>query len=255
MITIRLLGGAKKALGKPSINIDKSSASVSEILSLLHGISIEPRLMDPNNLIVAINGVDSASIQGKDTIAKSGDTVTIVTVVHGGGTDFIIDDVYVTIIGVSHIELDPAKIIDSLRTANKSISIQAVNADIVYGVNHLLDVIRIALEAEKRQIMLANKIETEILMRLACTDQISEAMKRAGLKKDIPGCFIALSKDVDQLHRFAHNIQTNFDIDDSVLKSDKEKRVRLSNMLDLNINFDKDEFTNHLTERAAILVK
>jgi molybdopterin converting factor small subunit len=34
--------------------------------------------------MIAINGADSAMFYGVDTIVKTGDTVTIVTIVHGG---------------------------------------------------------------------------------------------------------------------------------------------------------------------------
>ncbi len=84
MITIRLLGGAKKAIGRPTVELDKAAASVSDILKFLQGISSQPRLLEPNNLIVAVNGTDSAAINGLATEVKDGDTVTILTVVHGG---------------------------------------------------------------------------------------------------------------------------------------------------------------------------
>lgn len=84
MIAIRLLGGAKKAVGLPVVELDRNSATVSEILNFLQSISSEPRLLQPGNLIVAVNGVDSAAIAGASTTAKDGDKVTVVTVVHGG---------------------------------------------------------------------------------------------------------------------------------------------------------------------------
>lgn len=84
MITIRLLGGAKKAVGKPSVELDRQQSAVSDILSYLQGISAEPRLLVPDNLIIAVNGVDSAALGGQSTMVKSGDSVTVVTVVHGG---------------------------------------------------------------------------------------------------------------------------------------------------------------------------
>lgn len=251
MITIRLLGGAKKAVGKPAVNIEKPSASVSEILKFLQNISADSRLLQPNNLIVAVNGVDSAALQGENTVAKSGDTVIIVTVVHGG-TDMD----HVSIIGVRNISEDPGKLVDKLRAQNKDISIQAVNAGAVYGADHVVKVIRITLEAEKRNIMLANKRETEFLLRLACTDQISEAIKRAGLKKDAPGCFIALSQDNAALEQFASFVKDNFETDDSVVMPTKEKRMKLSSMLGISAGrFDEKEFLQYLVERAAILVK
>lgn len=84
MITIRLLGGAKKAVGKPVLELDRQQSSVSEILKFLQGIATEPRLLEPGNLIMAVNGTDSAALAGPATVVKGGDTVTVVTVVHGG---------------------------------------------------------------------------------------------------------------------------------------------------------------------------
>lgn len=84
MIAIRLLGGAKKAVGRPMVELDRNSATISEILNFLQDISSEPRLLQPGNLIVAVNGVDSAAVAGANTVVKDGDDVTVVTVVHGG---------------------------------------------------------------------------------------------------------------------------------------------------------------------------
>ncbi len=255
MITVRLLGGARKAVGKQAVDIDKPSVSVSEILKFLQGISAEPKLLQPNNLIVAINGVDSAALQGENTVAKSGDAVTIVTVVHGGA-DYFFDGNHVLVIGVNDIVHDPGKLVDRMRAENKDVSIQAINADSVYGLDHVLGIIRIALEAERRKVMLANKFETELLMRLACTDQISEAIKRAGLKQGAPGCLIALSQDNSALQQFASYVKENFVIDDTVLNTSKKKRKQLSGMLGLaSSRFKDDEFLHYLLERAAILVK
>lgn len=87
MITIRLLGGAKKAVGKAFVELDRPKATVSEVLQFLTSIAAEPRLLQrPGNLIVAVNGVDSAALSGEETVAKAGDTVTVVTVVHGGSS-------------------------------------------------------------------------------------------------------------------------------------------------------------------------
>jgi sulfur-carrier protein len=85
MINVNLLGGVKKAVGKPSISLDEPSLSISEILMLLRRDAKQPRLLGPNNILVAVNGVETSSLDGNDTVVESGDTVTIVTVVHGGG--------------------------------------------------------------------------------------------------------------------------------------------------------------------------
>jgi tRNA threonylcarbamoyladenosine modification (KEOPS) complex Cgi121 subunit/molybdopterin converting factor small subunit len=254
MIAIRLLGGAKKAVGKPAVDLDRPSASVAEILQFLTGVSTDPRLLQPNNLIVAINGVDSAALQGSQTLARSGDTVTIVTVVHGGA-DYTIDGNHVSIISVCRVAAVVGKLVDRLRAEHQGISIQAVNADAVYGIDHLLGILRMTLEAEKRKVMLANKRETELLLRLACTGQISDAIKRAGLKNNSAGCFIAISQDGEELRRFSDRIEHDFEIDYSVLDPSGQKRTALAGILELKAKFDDGEFLQYLLERAAILVK
>ncbi len=253
MITIRLLGGAKKAVGKPVVSLDRPAASVSEILQFLAGISTDARLLQPNNLIVAVNGIDSASIQGEQTVAKSGDTVTVVTVVHGGAD--LQDGYNVSVIGISNIAEDPGKLVDRLRTGNERVSIQAVNADSVYGVEHVIGSLRITLEAEKRKIMIANRREAELLLRLACTDQISEALNRAGLKKGSAGCIIAFSQDKEALHKFSDKTKGEFEVDASMLEPTKQKKARLARLLGLKAKFGDTEFLQYLLERAAILVK
>jgi tRNA threonylcarbamoyladenosine modification (KEOPS) complex Cgi121 subunit/molybdopterin converting factor small subunit len=254
MITIRLLGGAKKAVGKPTVDFDKRSASVAEILQYLAGISTDADLLQPNNLIVAVNGVDSAALQGQGTMAKSGDTITVVTVVHGGA-NHALDGNHVSVIGISEVSEDGGKLVDKLRIRHGSVSIQAVDAGAVYGAGHVLGVLRMTLEAEKRKIMLANKRETELLLRLACTDRISEAMKRAGLKKDAPGCLVAFSEDSKVLCRFSDQVSSEFKVDDSVFEPGREKKVRLACVLGMNAKFGDGEFLQYLLERAAILVK
>ncbi|HEU4604635.1 MAG TPA: KEOPS complex subunit Cgi121 [Nitrososphaera sp.] len=254
MIAIRLLGGAKKAVGKPAVDFDRQSASVAEILQFLTGISTDSRLLQPNNLIIAVNGIDSAALQGQQTVAKSGDTVTIVTVVHGGA-DYTLDGSHASIIGIAKIAEDPGKLVDRLRAGNRDVSIQAASADAVYGMDHALGVLRMALEAEKRKIMLANRRETELLLRLACTGQISEAIKRAGLKQGAAGCFISFSKDSGALRRFSDQVKAEFKEDDSVLAPSREKRARLAELLGMGTKFGDGEFLLYLLERAAILVK
>jgi tRNA threonylcarbamoyladenosine modification (KEOPS) complex Cgi121 subunit/molybdopterin converting factor small subunit len=254
MITIRLLGGAKKAVGKSVVDFDTPSASVTEILQFLTGISADSRLLHPRNLIVAVNGIDSGALQGRQTLAKSGDTVTIVTVVHGGAIHML-DRNYVSITGVTKITEDTGKLVDRLRAKHKDVSIQLVNTSAFLGIDHLLGVLRVTLEAEKRKIMLANRPETELLVRLACTGHISEAMKRAGLKKDEPGCFVAFSANSKALDQFVEQVEREFGTDDSVLDSSIKKKLLLANMLRIDANLDDDEFMQHLLERAAILVK
>mgnify|MGYP003575595345 FL=1 len=84
MITLKLLGGVKFAIGKNSLVIDKSHSTVKEIIEELKNEAIEPKLLNEKNLMVSVNGIDSSVTGGKETVIKTGDVITIVTIIHGG---------------------------------------------------------------------------------------------------------------------------------------------------------------------------
>ena len=84
MITLKLLGGVKYAIGKNSIIIDKSLSTLQDIIDELQKRSNDKRIMNEKNLLISVNGVESSVIGGKDAIIKTGDIITVVTVVHGG---------------------------------------------------------------------------------------------------------------------------------------------------------------------------
>lgn len=84
MIKVNLLGGAKKIVGKSCIEIHTDSTNIKKILSNLTDLSEDSKKILNNNVIIAINGVDSSVLNGQETEVKSGDIVTIVTIVHGG---------------------------------------------------------------------------------------------------------------------------------------------------------------------------
>jgi len=84
LITLKLLGGVKFVTGKTSIVIDKPQSTIKEIIEELKNDSRNSKILNEQNLIITVNGVDSSVSGGKDTIIKSGDVITIVTIIHGG---------------------------------------------------------------------------------------------------------------------------------------------------------------------------
>lgn len=84
MIRLKLLGGMINAIGKNSIVINKSQSTLKEIFEELKNKAKDSKIIDEKNLMISVNGVDSSVIGGKDAIIKTGDIVTIVTIVHGG---------------------------------------------------------------------------------------------------------------------------------------------------------------------------
>jgi molybdopterin converting factor small subunit len=84
LITLKLLGGVKFAMGKTSLVIDKSQSTVKEIIEELKNQSRNTKILNEQNLIITVNGVDSSVTGGKETVIRSGDILTIVTIIHGG---------------------------------------------------------------------------------------------------------------------------------------------------------------------------
>ena len=84
MIILKLLGGVKFAIGKNSLVIDKPHSTVKEIIEELKNESRNTPILKEENLLISVNGVDSSVTGGKETVIKSGDIITIVTIIHGG---------------------------------------------------------------------------------------------------------------------------------------------------------------------------
>jgi sulfur-carrier protein len=84
LITLKLLGGVKFAIGKNSVVIHKSQSTLKEIIEELKNDAIEPKILNEKNLMVSVNGIDSSVTGGKETVIKTGDVITIVTIIHGG---------------------------------------------------------------------------------------------------------------------------------------------------------------------------
>lgn len=83
MITLKLLGSIKKYCGKESIIVHEKEIMISSIFSILYQNMSNSKLIDTENLLILINGVD-LSISGNGKKIKSGDIVTIANLVHGG---------------------------------------------------------------------------------------------------------------------------------------------------------------------------
>lgn len=188
MITIKLLGGAKRPFLSDKLSIEKNSISVSDLLIFLQNL-VEKNMpaFDKQNILVAINGVDSSALQGNETSVKDGDTVSIIPIVHGGSktiVNFKLSNYNVALVRLEKPMSDPIKLLESLRAKFPNIIIQGIRSKYILSVKHAKRIIEISLAASKSGTLLSNKIETDILMRFALSRQISEAISKVGLQKD-----------------------------------------------------------------------
>ena len=186
MITIKLIGGAKKSFNSDQLQIDKFDISVNELLQLLLKTKPENTSeFDVENILIAINGSDSSAMNGKNTIVHDGDIVSIIPVIHGGSPKklfFDIDKKQIQILEIHGQKTIDVKFIDDLRIKYPKIKFQAVSSKFILNLSHLKKILSISINADKNNILLSNKIETDILMRFAITLQISNAISSAGMK-------------------------------------------------------------------------
>ena len=186
MITIKFVGGAKKSFLTEQLQIDKSNISIKELIDLLLELKpIDTPDLDIENILIAINGIDSSAMDGKSTEIKNNDLVSIIPVIHGGSSKkltFQILKKQIQIIEIIGQKTINVKFLDNLRKKYPKIQLQAVSSNFVLNNYHLKKIISLSLESEKNNILLSNKLETDILMRFASTNQISDAIIHVGIK-------------------------------------------------------------------------
>ena len=197
MIIVKLLGGARKSFSSEKIEIQKDSMTIYDLLDHLQkNIPKDLPPLDTENILVAVNGVDSSALKGKETILGTGDIVSIIPLVHGGGTNrinFTILNRYVELIHIKKVN-DPILFFESLRQRYPDLIIQGIRTKFILNKNHAKKIISISIHAEKSHILLSNKIEIDILMRFACTRQISDAIAKVGVKQNFDSVIIIIGK-------------------------------------------------------------
>jgi molybdopterin converting factor small subunit/tRNA threonylcarbamoyladenosine modification (KEOPS) complex Cgi121 subunit len=196
MIHVKLIGGAKKSFNSSQFEITESEISIQELLDLL--LKLKPHNtsdLDVENILIAINGSDSSAMNGKSTIIHNNDIVSIIPVIHGGSSKkliFEIEKKQIQIIEIHGQKTIDIQFIDDLRKKYPKIKFQAVSSRFILNASHLKKILSLSINAEKNNILLSNKIETDILMRFAITLQISNAISSVGIKPTTNFILIAI---------------------------------------------------------------
>jgi len=167
-----------------------------------------------------------------------------------------IDTYYVAIIEIMHLGSENLhELITKFRAFSPDVLVQGMDASYVFGVNHLLRVLQLTVESWNRGIKLSKIMETDILMRLCRTSQISKAIKVGGLKNDSAACFILMSENLDSVLKIKQYIEGYYnEIHVSVLRIGKNKMARLRREFGItHKKMDRIFFENYLVEKAALV--
>ena len=170
---------------------------------------------------------------------------------------------YVCIIGVKKVEApDVTDFMCSIRALSETeVITQAINARAAFGIDHLLGVLKITLECQKRNITISMKPEIDLLLRLSLTNQITLAMYRTGIKRDNPAVIIAYSTDKKKVINVRNKIVKMVPhTDNTVLKIIKESRDHILELINTNkqthiLAGDYRFLTDYLIEQSALVMK
>ena len=257
MITVKLLGGAKKSFASDKLEIQSDSMSVSNLLDHLQAsIPVTSPPLDSNNILVAVNGIDSSALQGKETLLKNGDIVSIIPLVHGGRSkrvQFSLMNTSIELVRLKKTVKDPVRFLDSLRVKYPNLVIQGIRAQYVLNLGHAKKILVISLSAKKAHVLLSNKIETDILMRFACTRQISDAISKVGVKPNSNSILIMLGKkpSLEKLFNELDDI-----LEASVFSKDNSKLIKKEfgiTKKELDCVLSKTPLEDLMAERSATL--
>ena len=257
MITVKLVGGSKKSFLTENLQIDKSDISIQELLDLLLKLKpIDSPKLDVKNILITINGVDSSAMDGKSTMVRNNDFVSIIPVIHGGTSKkftFKISSKQIQVIEIKGQSTIDVKFIDDLRKKYPKIQFQAVSSSFIMNAYHLKKILSLSFVSEKNNILLSNKLETDILMRFALTKQISDAILTAGIKPKTNFILIAIGnkKTLHSLYLDLSPLSVNLFIKSNNVFLKKYFKITKKQ---LDIIHSKNPLEDLLVERAAILL-
>ncbi|MFQ5782140.1 MAG: KEOPS complex subunit Cgi121 [Nitrosopumilus sp.] len=257
MITVKLIGGAKKSFSTEQLQIDKSNISIKELLEFLIELKpIDTPDLDTENILIAVNGTDSSTLDGKSTQVKNNDLVSIIPVIHGGTVKkltFQILKKQIQIIEIKGQKTIDVKFLDNLRKKYPKIRLQAISSNFIMNNYHLKKILSLSLESEKNNVLLSNKLETDILMRFALTAQISNAIKTTGIKPKTNFLLIAIGnkKMLNSLYKELLPLSVNLFSKSNTLFLKKHFKITKKQ---LDSVYSKNPVEDILVEKAAILL-
>ena len=257
MISVKLVGGAKKSFLTEQLQIEKSDISIEELLGLL--IELKPNNtpdLDINNILIAINGIDSSAMNGKSTKIQNNDLVSIIPVIHGGSPKKLIFKILNKQIQITEIKgqkTTDVNFLNDLRKRYPKIHLQAVSSNFILNSYHLKKILSLSLECQKNNILLSNKLEIDILMRFAITRQISDAIMNAGIKPKTNFILIAVGNKLtlNSLYKELLPLSTTLfskNNDQFIKKYFKITKKQLESI------YSKTPLEDILVEKAAILL-
>ncbi len=257
MVTIKLVGGARKSFSSDQLELDIDDVTIEKLLEIL--LETKPKntpTLDTNNILVAVNGADSSAMEGKMTRIKNSDLISIIPIIHGGSNKKIVINTGKKLIHIVEIKGNKkidVSFLDDLRKEFPKIKLQAISSNFILNSYHLKNILTMSINSEKENVLLSNKIETDILMRFAATKQIADAITSVGIKPKNNFILIAVGNKtiLDKLYQKLTPLITEiFSKDNSSFLKNHFKITKKQ----LDSISSKNPLEDLLIEKGAILI-
>ncbi len=121
------------------------------------------------------------------------------------------NEVYVMLLYFNAFIDEPARFIMDIRSIEPRVNIQIVNTDNILGREHIIEIIKQTIEAKRRGVLLADKVEVDIILRLACVDQIEKAIEILGLKHGMNNATVIALGSYDILIQLGNRLNAIID--------------------------------------------
>jgi tRNA threonylcarbamoyladenosine modification (KEOPS) complex Cgi121 subunit/molybdopterin converting factor small subunit len=257
MITIKLVGGAKKSFLTDHLELDVDGITIEQLLEKL--LDLKPKetpTLDINNILIAVNGADSSAMEGRLTRINKNDSISIIPIIHGGSNKkiiFTVEKKLVLILEIKGNEKIDVSFLESIRKEFPKIKLQGISSNFVLNSNHLAKILTQSIVAEKENILLSNKVETDILLRFAATRQISDAIAFAGIKPKKNFILIAIGNKIflNSLYQKLDPLTTDIFSKDNSLFLKKHFQITKKH---LDSVYSKHPLEDILIERGAVLI-
>ena len=177
------------------------------------------------------------------------------------------DEINVLVKGFFLLDNDIKKLYDNLKSIHNDINIVIVNANIVFGIEHIFGILKIINEEIKRKEKKGIKnFDVEFLLRICYTNQISFAFQLLSDNKTNDVICILFSKSLSNIKKIYIDLKNygEEDISNSLIQISEAKKLNilklffnkdLKDLGNLDIIKDNLKFQNFLIERSAIVLK
>jgi len=257
MVTIKFVGGAKKSFLNDQLEVDAENITIEKLIEII--LQIKPKntpSLDTKNILVAINGADSSAMEGKMTVIKNTDVISIIPIIHGGANKKIVLNIGKKLVQVTEIKgskKTDVSFLDGLRQEFPKLKLQAITSNFILNSYHLTKVLSISFLSEKENILLSNKIETDILMRFAASRQISDAISSIGIKPTKNFVLIAIGNkmELNKLYKKLTPLFVEIFTKDNSMFLKKHFKISKKQ---IDSVYSKKPLEDLLIEKAAVLI-